>query len=205
MRSRAAVKILKGRGFKEVYNLKGGMMAWEEIEAPEVAGSADRGRINLIKGDEAPSEIVAMAYGMEKGVECYYSTMAELLKDTEVSRLLKELAEEEKNHQQKIFILYQNLDPSVTNRQKFEARMVSDAMEGGFIVEEFFEKNLSGRQSVLNVLNVSMMLEAQALDLYMRYSDRCVSENAKESLYNLAEQEKQHLNRIGSLIEDKFK
>ena len=43
-------------------------MAWEEIEAPEVAGSADRG-INLIKGNETPNEIVAMAYGMEKGVE----------------------------------------------------------------------------------------------------------------------------------------
>ena len=204
MRSRAAVKILKGRGFKEAYNLEGGMMAWEEIEAPEVGGSADRG-INLIKGNETPTEIVAMAYGMEKGVECYYSTMVELLKDTEVSRLLKELAEEEKNHQQKIFILYQSLDPSVTNCQKFETRLVSDAMEGGFMVEEFIEKNLSGRQSVLNVLNVSMMLEAQALDLYMRYSDRCVSENAKEILYYLAEQEKQHLNRIGSLIEDKFK
>jgi rubrerythrin len=204
VRSRAAVRILKERGFKEVYNLKGGMMAWEEIEAPEVAGSADRG-INLIKGNETPNEIVAMAYGMEKGQECYYSTMVELLEDTEVSRLLKELAEEEKNHQQKIFILYQNLDPSVTNRQKFEARLVSDAMEGGFMVEEFIEKNRSGRQSVLNVLNVSMMLEAQALDLYMRYSDRCVSENAKETLFYLAEQEKQHLNRIGSLIEDKFK
>jgi rubrerythrin len=204
VRSRAAVRILKERGFKEVYNLKGGMMAWEEIEAPEVAGSADRG-INLIKGNETPNEIVAMAYGMEKGQECYYSTMVELLEDTEVSRLLKELAEEEKNHQQKIFILYQNLDPSVTNRQKFEARLVSDAMEGGFMVEEFVEKNRSGRQSVLNVLNVSMMLEAQALDLYMRYSDRCVSENAKETLFYLAEQEKQHLNRIGSLIEDKFK
>ena len=204
MRSRAAVKILKGRGFKEVYNLEGGMMAWEEIEAPEVYGSADTG-INLIECNETPTEIVAMAYGMEKGVEGYYSTMVELLKDTEVIQLLKELAEEEKNHQQRIFILYQSLDPSVTNRQRFEARLVPDAMEGGFTVEEFIERNRSGRQSVLNILNFSMMLEAQALDLYMRYSDRCVSERAKETLFYLAEQEKQHLNRIGSLMEDKVK
>jgi len=179
-------------------------MAWEEIEAPEISGSVDAG-INLIKGNETPPEIVAMAYGMEKGVEGYYATMVELLKDTEVTQVLKRLAEEEKNHQQKLFILYQSLDPSVLNRQRFEARLVSNAMEGGFMVEEFIEKNRSGVQSVLNILNVSMMLEAQALDLYMRYSDRCLSEKAKETLFYLAEEEKKHLKQIGSLMEDRLK
>jgi hypothetical protein len=68
VRSRAAVKLLKGKGFKEVYNLKGGIMAWEGIEAPEATGPPDTGMF-LINGNETSSEIVAIAYGMEKEVQ----------------------------------------------------------------------------------------------------------------------------------------
>jgi hypothetical protein len=60
-RSRAAAQILTGKGFKTVYNLKGGIKAWNGHSA---AGPAEMGMM-LLKGDERPAEIIILAYGME--------------------------------------------------------------------------------------------------------------------------------------------
>ncbi|MBC8419833.1 MAG: sulfurtransferase, partial [Desulfobacterales bacterium] len=46
-------------------------------------------------------------------------------------------------------------------------------------------------------------LEAQALDLYMRYSDKVKDERGKAVLYDLAEEEKAHLTGLGRLMEQK--
>jgi rubrerythrin len=124
-----------------------------------------------------------------------------LLKDTEIIQVVKKLAEEEKNHQQRLFILCQSLDPSVTTHQILEAHLVSKVMEGGFTVEEFIEQNRFSAQNAQSFLNIAMMLETQALDLYMRSSDKCMNENVKEILFDLAEKEKQHLKQIGDLKE----
>ncbi len=64
-RSRAAAQLLAGKGFKEVYNLKGGIKAWQGHTA---AGPAEMGMI-LLSGDETASDIIILAYGMEHGLE----------------------------------------------------------------------------------------------------------------------------------------
>ena len=47
------------------------------------------------------------------------------------------------------------------------------------------------------------MLEAQALDLYMRYSMKVDKENVKNVLYQIAQEEKAHLEALGKLMENK--
>ena len=48
-----------------------------------------------------------------------------------------------------------------------------------------------------------MMLETQALDLYLRFADRSGQPETREVLYALAGEEKAHLASLGRLLEEK--
>jgi len=61
----------------------------------------------------------------------------------------------------------------------FEGDIVSDVMEGGFTTEEFLEQNRASMKTVPDVLSIAMMLETQALDLYMRYSEKAKGRESK--------------------------
>ena len=198
-RSRAAAQLLAGKGFNEVYNLKGGIKAWEGLTA---FGPAEMGMV-LLKGDETSQEIIVLAYGMEDGLAGFYGTMSKKMDDTEMVELLNKLAKIEENHKKRLFDLYVTLESNVTDRETFEHDIVTDVMEGGFSTEEFLEKNSDSMKTVPDVLSIAMMLETQAMDLYMRYSEKVEMGKSKSILYDIAEEEKAHLKSLGRLMEQK--
>ncbi len=174
-------------------------MAWKGLTA---AGPAEMG-MSPLRGDETSKEIIVLAYGMEEGLGGFYSTMAERTDDSEVVDLLTKLVEVEKNHKQRLFDLYLTHDSSITDKGVFEANIVSRVMEGGFTTEEFLEQNRDSMKTAPDVLNIAMMLETQALDLYMRYSEKAEDEKSKTVFYDIAEEEKAHLKTLGRLMEDR--
>jgi len=56
-------------------------------------------------------------------------------------------------------------------------------------------------QSVPDLLDLSMMVETQALDLYIRFAGRTENEHTKQVLYKIADEEKGHLAALGELRE----
>ena len=200
-RSRAAAQLLSGQGFKDVYNLAGGIRAWQGLTA---FGAREMGMVHLT-GDEAPTQVAVMAYGLEQGLADFYSKVAGTTEDADVAGLLKNLAGIEEKHKEKVFDLYRALDPAVTDKEIFESQTVSQMMEGGFTTEEFLEQNRDAMQTVDGVLNIAMMLETQGLDLYMRYAQKSDDEKSKNILFEIAEDEKAHLDALGRLMEAKTK
>jgi len=175
------------------------MRAWEGLTA---VGPAETG-MTFLRGDETSEEIVVLAYGMETGLGGFYAAVGERSDDADVVSLATKLAEIEGSHRQRLFDLYLSLDPRVTDKEEFESDIVPGILEGGFTTEEFMEQNKDSMQTLPDVLNMAMMLEAQALDLYMRYSDKVEDEGGKAVLYDLAEEEKAHLTGLGRLMEQK--
>jgi len=198
-RSRAAAQLLAGKGFEDVYNLKGGIMAWQGHKAE---GPADMG-MALLRGDETPVEIIVLAYGMEDGLKRFYLTADETMvfDDPDVKGLLKKLAGIEEKHKQRLFDLYLQIEPSEIERDSFEKDIVSDIMEGGFTTEEFLEKNRTAMKTVPDLLSIAMMLEAQAMDLYVRYAQKIPGEKGRTILQDMAEEEKMHLKSLGRLMD----
>jgi rubrerythrin len=72
-------------------------------------------------------------------------------------------------------------------------------MEGGVTPEEFLEKNAAVMQTVPEVLDVGMMIEAQAYDLYSRCIFKSQEPEAKRLFAELAMEEKSHLRSLGQL------
>jgi rubrerythrin len=186
---------LAGQGFNEVYNLKGGIMAWHGLS---VAGPAEVG-MAVLRGDETPAEIIVLAYGMEEGLRSFYETMASQTPDHEVSALFGNLAGIEVLHKEKLYKLYKGYDSGVVDMEGLESKIEAEIMEGGLTAEEFIAQNRSAMKTVPDILDVAMMIEGQALDLYMRYSQKTEDRESKETLYDIAEEEKAHLAALGDL------
>jgi rubrerythrin len=196
-RSRAAAQFLAGQGFEEVHNLKGGIAAWQGIQA---FGPAEMG-MTFLRGTETPQEVIVLAYGMEQGLADFYSNASARTQDRKVGEVLGKLVRIEEKHKDKLFALYQSLEPAIRQRSLFEERIVLGVMEGGFTGEEFLEKNKPLLDTVENLLSLAMMLEAQALDLYTRYAQKVEDGRSRSVLHEIAEEEKGHLAALGSLME----
>lgn len=161
------------------------------------------GRV-MLTGEESPREIIAIAYGMEQGLGEFYSSAAGMIKDKDVAGLLRKLARIEENHKQKLLDLYMTLSTTGTGKETFEAGVISEIMEGGFTTKEFLEENRPVMRTTADTLSLAMMLETQALDLYLRYSQKAEDEESRRILYGIAEDEKAHLAALGGMMEDNF-
>ena len=196
-RSRAAAQYLSGQGFQEVYNLKGGVAAWQGGKA---AGPAEMGMAYL-EGHETLQEVVALAYGMEQGLAEFYCSVGGEAKDPQTREALLKLAGIEEKHQEKLFRLHLALDPSA-DREKLESRVVPGVMEGGFTTDEFLEQNRDMLDTPVHTLSLAMMLETQAFDLYMRYAQKAKDEESRSVLQEIGEEEKAHMAALGRLIDE---
>lgn len=199
-RSRAASQLLSGQGFKEVYNLKGGIKSWQGYEA---SGPAETGMV-LLTGHETSEEVIILAYGLETGLKDFYTRIGEITDDPEVSELLGNLVKIEDIHRQRLLDLYASLVPGTFDRKSLEsAAEGAGILEGGFETDTFMEQNRPAMQTSVGVLDVAMMLEIQAMDLYMRYADKSADDQAKQIFFDLSNEEKAHLKRLGELMNQK--
>ena len=198
-RSRVAAQMLSGWGFKEVYNLAGGIKAYEGHKA---TGPMEL-NLDLVKGDESPAQIIILAYGMEKALQLFYETLKELSPDKELQELFGKLTQVEVRHEQRLFEVYRRVVSGGQDLANFESTIVPKTLEGGFNAEEFLANNQAHLQTAVQVLDLAMMLETQALDLYLRFANLSDQPQTKEVLYTLAGEEKAHLASLGRLMEEK--
>lgn len=190
--------MLSGQGFQKVYNLAGGIKAWQGMK---VSGPAEVG-MGLVTGEEAPAEMLRIVYGMEEGMRGFHERLCDRVDDAELSALCRELAEVEVEHKRKIFELYRKHGGTAESQEAFEEEVSSEMAETGTSTEELLEAYHTSTASTEDVLMLAMTLEAQALDLYLRYARRSESEDTRTVMEELAEQEKAHLAELGELMDE---
>ena len=122
------------------------------------------------------------------------------MNDPGVAALLSKLARIEVNHKQRLFDLYLSFDAVPSDLEAFDANIDMELMEGGFHPDTLLKQNLASLSTAVGVLNLAMMLEAQALDLYMRYADKSQDKQTEEMLFKMADEEKAPLKSLGELL-----
>ena len=193
-----AAQLLSGQGFREVYNLKGGINAWQGVKA---VGPVEL-NLDLIRGDESPLEIISLAYGMEEALRRFYVFFKECSSDEGLRKLFTDLASVEEKHKESLRKLYLDLPGSSPDSQTWEEKTQAEVLEGGFRFADFIRENEPLLKSPARVLETALMLETQALDLYLRFADREGEGATKKILYRLADEEKAHLAALGRLLDE---
>jgi rubrerythrin len=189
--------MLAGKGFKDVLNLSGGFKAWKSKAA---FGPEDQG-LELFSGMESPATALVVAYGLEAGLHDFYLSMIPKVNNNEVKDLFQKLSEIEIKHQERIFSEYVKMTGSSETKADFEKSIVSQAVEGGLTTEEYINRFGPDWDSAIDIIELAMSIEAQALDLYQRASERRSDPQSQKALVQIADEERSHLAQLGKLIE----
>lgn len=196
-RSRVGAQMLSGKGFKKIYNLAGGIKAWNSDTA---IGGEDLG-LELFSGSEKLEQTLITAYSLEMGLRDFYLSMIDNVRNPEAAILFGKLADIELIHQGHIFNEYRKVSGSSLSRQEFDGTIVVKAAEGGLTTEEYINIFRPDWESPSEIVAVAMSIEAQALDLYLRAADRETSPESKQFLTRIGAEEKTHLRLLGQLME----
>ena len=193
-----AAQMLSGLGFKEVYNLKGGMMSWEGLQA---TGPQEL-NMDLVRGDESAEEMIRLSYSLENGLQTFYRNVQKRTKDSAIESLFSKLVQIEENHKKRLVELYSKIEPDGKDLESWKSEAGHGVMEGGFDIEAFTQQNEQFLDTSHHVIDLAMMLETQALDLYLRFSQKTERDDTKEVLFKLADEEKAHLEALGGWLEE---
>ena len=196
-RSRVAAQMLSGKGFDNILNLSGGIKAWNGEKA--ILGE-EKG-LELFTGTETLEETLTIAYGLELGLEEFYISMMETAKNNLVENLFEKLSKIEVKHRDRIFNEYIRVTGNEITQEEFTSQEVAYLSEGGMSTKEYIEYFRPDLGSPEGVIEMAMSIEAQALDLYFRASERVEDDKGKDFLSQMADEERTHLKQLGNLMD----
>ena len=192
--------MLSGKGFDDVINVAGGIKAWEGHVAigPEEIG------LELLTGKESLEETLVAAYSLEAGLRDFYLSMIEKVRQDDIKYLFQKLSKIETIHQDRIFKEYLQVSRKQVSREAFENDLVINAVEGGLTTDEYIQMFKPDWESPVDIISLAMSIEAQALDLYTRASERSEDPRSEEALKKIAEEERVHLEQLGKLMDERM-
>jgi rubrerythrin len=177
--------------------MEGGMHAWQGLTA---AGAPEAGMSFFTVGS-LPEELIALAWTLEDGSRKFYASLAVTLADNEAAKLFTELTTAEEHHKATLLGLYRDVAAAEPGTD-FPRGIITadeDRMEGGVKVSEALEW-AKGRDAFA-LLELSMALETDSYDLYIKMGRRVEGEKAKTVFARLVEEEKGHLGRMAALLD----
>lgn len=203
-RSRMAAQLLVNQGFKDVYNILGGIQAWEQ----PTAASPTEFHLKFVRGDEDPKEVIGLAFGMELALRDFHQRMHDQTSDAALSELLAHLIKAEDSHMKTLEDLLGEVSPEspgTVRAQVVKQAPDSGLMEGGIDVSKFMEENEPYLKTLAGYLEIAMMIETQALDLYLRMAGESTNAVTRKVLLRIGDEEKAHLSLLGRYMDTKGK
>lgn len=200
-RSKSAAVLLKRHGAESVYYMDGGIDAWNGLVA---TGPYETG-LFLLEGRKNIEDLVVLAWSLEDGTGVFYARMQELSEDREAKQLFASLVRAEQSHKSKLLEAYRHITGKEINDESIQTRSVKGYMEGGITSDEIVSWLIREKASLQEILEVSMQVETNSLDLYMKMLDEVKDKSAENVLNSLIEEEKSHLLKLGALLDTKTK
>jgi rubrerythrin len=181
--------------------MKGGINAWDG----RVAEGVPEAGMAYFSSAVQPDELLGLAWLLEDGSRKFYAEMASMLKEKEAVALFQELSKAEEKHQASLVNLYKELSGRLFHSE-FPKNLMredpsDDRMEGGMLLREALQ--WAEKKAAKEILELSISLESNAYDLYLKMERKMESENAKKVFKVLSVEEKQHLEQLASLLEKK--
>jgi len=172
--------LLLSANFPNIYNMSGGIIAYEGGKA---TGDEAFGMEFFVTGDF--SDVFRMSYAMEEGLQQLYLVLKGLCDDGEVKLLLARLAKFEEGHKAKLKAMFPDiLDDELSS---------GDHLEGGFDPQQVLDHCQKRNVTVSDIIQLGMMLETQAFDLYSRLARKADTVETKDFFLFMVGEEKLHL------------
>jgi len=186
--------VLLNAGFDKVWNMAGGILAWEG----KVATGAPAAGMWWFEEARETEEYIALAWILEEGARVFYARMADQFVSQDAGDLFKGLAEAEEGHKDRLRKPYTALTGREDDPVSPEDLAVNDRMEGAMSMTKALE--WANGKKPGDVLEFSVAMEVNAYDLYLKVAQRLEDQKSRDILIQLAREEKAHLDRLIELF-----
>lgn len=197
-RSRSGVGILNGGGFDDVFNMEGGMLAYNGLVA---VGPPEAG-VFCFSENMTPEQLIAMAWYIEDGSQQYLDHVKKITQEQEMKADFTRLTEHKIAHKDSLTQLFQKISGQGAI-ESFPTTVLQrpphNVMAGCVSVPEAV--NWSQNKSDADILDFLMALEANTFDLYLKLGRQVVSDRARSVFMELAEEEAGHLEQLAAIFE----
>jgi rhodanese-related sulfurtransferase/rubrerythrin len=197
-RSSSGVGILNGAGLENVFNMEGGMLAYNGLVA---TGPPEAG-VFCFSEDMSPEQLVAMAWYIEDGSQKYFEAVKDVSQDHELKANFTSLIKHKIAHKESLAKLFRKISGEAAGADfptSVLGRPPSNVMAGCVSVPEAI--NWTTNKNVVDVLDFLMALEANTFDLYLKLGRHVASDRAKAVFKELSEEEARHLEQIATIFE----
>ena len=199
-RSRAAAAFLLSEGFSDVYSMDGGLTVWNGRVA---TGSYEKG-LFLLEGRETTEELISVALVFEEGSRMFYESVEDFTSDREAKNIFHVIAKAEAKHKITVLDAYKLVTGKDLADNILESEPLKGIMESGVRIEDTISFLGGPGKTLLDIFEVSMQVETNALDLYIKLFRKIKNIQAKKIFSLLLEEEKRHLSGLGKLLGEKM-
>jgi rubrerythrin len=183
-----------------VYSIKGGMDAWNGLKA---TGEYEAG-MYLIEGRKTMEEFLSLAWSLEDGTGTFYEAVMNTIEGNELKSVFHSLVKAEETHKTALLDTYRRVKGETVKSEALAERSLSGLMESGVSVEEAVVWAKQRDRDPRDILEFSMQLETNSLDLYMKVLRGAEDEGVRETFRSLIDEEKRHLARLGNLLNSMY-
>ena len=158
----------------------------------------------LIEGRKTTEEYISLACSLEDGTRKFYGTVKDIIAGEESRKVFDSLVKAEEKHKAALLEAYRKIKASDIRNEGCQEGALSDTMESGVSIEEAVAWVRQRDRETVDLLEFSMQLEANSLDFYMKVLREVKDEGAQKAFRIIIDEEKQHLSRLGKLINSMY-
>ncbi len=192
-RSRAAASLAVDAEVSEkgVYQLAGGIMAWDGKTL------SDYPRMELFQTDHSMNALLMTAMDLEKGAYRFYQQMLKRFPDEPFTETLTHLSKAETAHARAVYGFWKQEQPAPEPFDTLYAGLKGETLEGGQSLEAMMGQveNLSG-PPCLRLMELALDMEYTAYDLYRNLAESSQAPEEKRVFLSIAQGEKSHMKSI---------
>jgi rubrerythrin len=177
--------------------MDGGIQAWEGVTA---TGPPDRGMF-LLAGVSGGGDILRIAGELEEGARLFYEAVRDILADEPSKTIFQSLADEEEGHRQHLLEACRKSFPGTACETPLAGKGAVVHIEGAFRLRDLTAWCREPGREPFAILELAMQIEADSLDFYLKLLAAPDYTYLRGILEPLAADERNHLERLGSLLE----
>ncbi len=192
-RSLAAASIFFEEGITEktIYNLEGGILAWE--------GKTLKGfpKIQVFDKTKAPVELLLTAMDLEKGAWRFYTYILDNISVDPIIPTLEQLSKAEIAHAKTVYGFWKKAASAPIAFDQLYESLGGEILEGGESLVEVlgYLENIEENRC-LRILELALHIEYAAFDLYKTMAEQEKDQTVRDSFLSIAQAEKSHMRML---------
>jgi rhodanese-related sulfurtransferase/rubrerythrin len=180
---------------KRIYNLAGGIMAWDGKILPDFP------KVEVFDKSKGLSELLFMSMDLEKGAWRFYTYILDRFGSQSFAKTIEHLVHAETAHAKAIYRLWKENEPQPQPFESLFTELGGEILEGGERLDDVLQRVETIRENVcLTLLEMALDIEYAAFDLYRTMAEQTGSTEAKSAFLSIAQAEKAHMQAIAEAM-----